>query len=49
MFEYQKIKELLISLGYTQIKENIEIEGNLYFNFVNPITQEGLNLSVENY
>jgi len=49
MYEYKKIKELLISLGFTKIQENIEINGELYFNFVNPITKEGLNLSIENY
>ena len=49
MEEYNKIKELLKSLGYTKIQEDIEINGNLFYNFVNPITKEGINLTFEKY
>jgi len=49
MNEYNKIKELLISLGYTQIQKDIEINGDLLYNFFNPITKEGINLSFEKY
>ena len=47
--EYEKIKELLISLGYTKIQEDILINGDLIHNFFNPINKEGINLSFEKY
>jgi len=49
MNEYNKIKELLISLGYTKIQEDIKINGDLFHNFFNPINKEGINLSFEKY
>jgi len=49
MTEYKKIKELLISLGYTKIEEDILINGDLIHNFFNPQTKQGINLSFEKY
>jgi len=47
MEEYKKILELLKGFGYTQIQEDIEINGNLYTYFKNPKTNERINLSFE--
>ena len=47
MNEYDLIKELLIGLGYTEIQEDILINGDLTHYFFNPKTKERINLSLE--
>jgi len=49
MEEYNKIKKLLISLGYSRVTEDIQINGDLYYNFYNPTEKEGINLTIEKY
>jgi len=49
MEEYNKMRSLFKSLGYTKITEDILINGDLYYNFVNPTTKEGLNITFEKY
>ena len=47
MTEYNEILNMLKKKGYTEIQEDIEIKGDLYTYFKNPITKERINLSFE--
>ena len=48
MNEYDLIKQLLEGLGYTEIQEDILINGDYFHYFFNPKTKERINLSLEN-